>query len=337
MRPLRVGAIGYGYTGKIHAQALLAEPGAQLTAIADSQPDRIKDLPPGVRGYANYEDLLKSEVDAVSICLPTYLHCKVALDALACDKHVLVEKPIAVNVEEAERMLRAARTTGCVLYVGMTHRFYPELREAKKLVDDGAIGDIVACTDCALEQLGFLDLPPWYLQRQFAGGGTALTSGIHLVDRLRWFTGDEVKTVAGSAANPYFGSDVEDAAQMFLRFERGISAEITLAFMREKHPLVCDLRVIGSRGTIVVHTWCGYELWNASGHRENMIYTDEPHVAKVQVGIAGEIAEFCSSIASGSSPWPSAEESTRALAIVMAFYRAAKNGEIIELGDVHAV
>jgi len=60
-------------------------------------------------------------------------------------------------------------------------------------------------------------------------------------------------------------------------------------------------------------------------------------VAKVQVGIAGEIAEFCSSIASGRSPWPSAEESTRALAIVMAFYRAAKNGEIIELGDVHAV
>ena len=59
----------------------------------------------------------------------------------------------------------------------------------------GAIGEIVACTDCALEHLGFLDLPPWYLQKQFAGGGAALTSGIHLVDRLRWFTGGEVKAV----------------------------------------------------------------------------------------------------------------------------------------------
>ncbi len=192
MSPLRVGVIGYGYTGKIHAQALLAESGARLTAVADSQSDRLSDLPPGVRGYANHEDLLRSEVDAVSICLPTYLHCKVALDALACGKHVLVEKPIAVNVEEAHSMLQAARTAGRMLYVGMTHRFYPELREAKKLIDDGAIGDIVVCTDCALEQLGFLDLPPWYLQRRFAGGGTALTSGIHLVDRLRWFTGDEV-------------------------------------------------------------------------------------------------------------------------------------------------
>ena len=337
MSPLRVGVIGYGYTGKIHAQALLGEPGARLTAIADSQSDRLGDLPPGVRGYANYAELLNSEVDAVSICLPTYLHCKAALDALAFGKHVLVEKPIAINVEEAQCMLRAARAAERVLYVGMTHRFYPELREAKKLVDDGAIGEIVACTDCALEHLGFLDLPPWYLQSRFAGGGAALTSGIHLVDRLRWFTGDEVQAVAGSAANPYFGSDVEDAAQMFLRFQSGVSAEITLAFMREAHPLVCDMRVIGSRGTIVVHTWRGYELWSAAGHREKIIYTDEPHVTKVQAGIAGEIVEFCSSIAAGRSPWPSAEESTRSLAVVMAFYRAAKNGEMMELGDVHAV
>jgi predicted dehydrogenase len=335
--PLRLGVIGYGYTGKIHAQALLAEPRARLTAIADSQPDRLRDLPPRVQGYANYKDLLKSDIDAVSICLPTYLHCKVALDALACGKHVLVEKPIAVNVEEAKCMLQAARTAARVLYVGMTHRFYPELREAKRLIDDGAIGEIVACTDCALEHLGFLDLPPWYLESRFAGGGAALTSGIHLVDRLRWFTGDEVQGVAGSAANPYFGSDVEDAVQIFLRFKRGISAEITLAFMRESHPLVCDLQVIGSRGTIVVHTWRGYELWNASGHREKIIYTDEPHAVKVQAGIAGEIAEFCSSIAAGRSPWPSAEESTRALAIIMAFYRAAKSGEMMTLGDLNGV
>ena len=143
--------------------------------------------------------------------------------------------------------------------------------------------------------------------------------------------------VAGLAANPYFGSDVEDAAQMFLRFERGVSAEITLAFMREPHPLVCDLRIIGSRGSIVVHTWRGYEVWNPSGHREKIIYANEPHVAKVQIGIGGEIAEFCSSIAAGRPPWPSAEESTRSLAVVTAFYKATENGAMMEIGDLNAV
>lgn len=309
MMPLRVGVIGYGYTGRLHTQSYLAQPGVQLSVVADPLVEQLHNLPPGVRACRSYEELLESDVDAVSICLPTYMHCQVALDSLARGKHVLVEKPIAISMEEAQCMLRAAGAAGRVLYVGMTHRFYPELREAKKLVDDGAIGSIMACTDCALEHLGFLNVPPWYLQKKFAGGGPALTSGIHLVDRLRWFTGEEVKMVSGSAANPYFAADVEDPGQMFLRFAGGGSAQVTVAFMREPHPLVCDLQVIGTRGSITVHTWRGFEVWNAAGHRERIFYTDQAHRAKVQVGIEGEIGEFCSSIAEGRSPWPAAEDS----------------------------
>jgi predicted dehydrogenase len=334
--PLRAGVIGYGYTGKIHVQAYLAQPGARLIGVADSQNERLNDLPPGVRAYLRYQDLIESDIDAVSICLPTHLHCKIAIEALACGKHVLVEKPIAVNLEEAHCMLRAAKAAGRTLYVGMTHRFYPELREAKKLIDDGEIGSIVACNDCVLENLGFLNLPPWYLQREYAGGGVALTSGIHLIDRLRWFTGDEVKAVAGVAGNPHFDADVEDAGQMFLRFRGGISATVTMAFMRVPHPLVCDLHVFGTRGSITVHTWQGYEVWSESGRRERVIYTNEEHRHKVQVGIAGEIGEFCASIAEGRAPWPSAEESSRALEVIMAYYRAASSGDTVELSEPYA-
>jgi predicted dehydrogenase len=336
MSPLRVGIIGYGYTGQIHARAYLANAAVDLVAVADSENGLLANLPARVRTYARYEDLLDSSVDAVSICVPTHLHCKVVLDALTLRKHVLVEKPIAMNVEEAQSMLRAAKAAGRVLYVGMTHRFYPELLQAKKLIDEGVIGTLVACNDSVLEHLGFLNVRPWYLQRKFAGGGAMLTSGIHLVDRLRWFVGDEVNMVAASAGNPYFGADVEDAGQMFLRFRRGISAQITVAFMREPHPLVCDLQVIGTRGSITVHTWRGYEVYNESGRREKIIYTDEPHRIKVEVGIAGEISEFCSSIAEGRAPWPTAEESARALEVVMASYRAAETGAAITFGEPDA-
>src|ERR1700690_1222949 len=112
MMPLRFGIIGYGYTGKIHAQACLAQAGARLTAIADSDAERLNDLPPGVGACRSYEELLESDVDAVSICLPTHLHCKVAVDALGRGKHVLVEKPIAVNLAEAQCMLRASKAAG---------------------------------------------------------------------------------------------------------------------------------------------------------------------------------------------------------------------------------
>jgi len=336
MIPLRVGVIGYGYTGGIHAQAYAAHPGARLVAIADAERRRLTDVPSDVQVYSTYQELLETDLDAVSICLPTHLHCAVALEALDRGKHVLVEKPIAVNLDEAQRMLRAAEAAGRILYVGMTHRFYPEVREAKRRLDEGDIGTVVACNDCALEHLGFLSLPPWYLQKRFAGGGTALTSGIHLVDRVRWFAGAEVSMVTGTAGNPYFGSDVEDAGQMFLRFRGGVSAQITMAFMREPHPLVCDLQVIGTRGSITVHTWSGYELWNAQGREERILYTDEPHREKVRVGVAGEIVEFCAAIAEGRLPWPSAEESTSALAIVMAYYQAAANGIAVDMGGANA-
>src|SRR5512132_2441394 len=105
MTPLSVGVIGYGYTGKLHARAFQEHSGARLIAIADARPERLNDLPPGVRPYADYAELIETDVDAVSVCVPTHLHCSVVVDALSSGKHVLVEKPIAVNLEEAHRML----------------------------------------------------------------------------------------------------------------------------------------------------------------------------------------------------------------------------------------
>jgi predicted dehydrogenase len=337
VKELNVGVIGYGYTGKLHTAAYLGQTGVQLSGIADTDPARLTDLPSGVSGFERYEELLDSGVDAVSVCLPTYLHLPVVLDALSRGKHVLVEKPIAATLDDAVQMLRAAKTAGRTLYVGMTHRFYPELQAAKALIDSGAIGEIVAANDCILEHFGFLNVPGWYLKKQYAGGGAALTSGIHLVDRLRWFLGDEVQAVTGSAGNPYFGGDVDDRGQMHLVFHSGVSAQITMALMREPHPLVCDLQIIGTLGSLTVHTWQGYEIWNQAGHRTEVVYTNEPHPTKVLVGIKGEIGEFCASIAAGRTPWPSAEESTRALKVIMGFYESSATRRTVAVGELDAI
>jgi myo-inositol 2-dehydrogenase/D-chiro-inositol 1-dehydrogenase len=326
MKPCRVGIIGFGYTGRLHARAWELN-GGQVIAVAD--PNRA--LASGIQQPAKLcEDaleLLASDVDCVSICVPTWLHHRMTLDSLAAGKHVLVEKPIAVDMREAHEMLDAARSAGKQLYVGMTHRFYPELREAKSRIEAGEIGEIVSCNDSIIEHFGFLESPGWYLDRRLSGGGTVLTSGIHLIDRLRWFTGEDVTHVAGSASNPYFGSSVEDSAQMHLRFSSGLTAQVTFAWTREEHPLVCDLQLLGSAGSLTVHTWSGYDVHTASGTTTRTLYTTEPHQEKVLVGIAAEVREFCKSIQEQRDPWPSAEESTKALEVVMAFYRAVETGK----------
>jgi UDP-N-acetylglucosamine 3-dehydrogenase len=328
MTEFRAGVIGFGYMGKLHAEAFANMPGASVTAIADSNTQLQSKVPSGAKLYADYRELLASNVDVVSICLPTHLHCSITLDALAAGKHVLLEKPIGVNMEEAGRMLEAARKSGKTLFVGMTHRFYPEMIEVKKLLEDGCIGEIVLCRDSILEHFGFLQSPPWYLDKRLAGGGTVLTSGIHLVDRLRWFTGQNITHVAGMAGNPYCGLSVEDVAQMHLRFQSGLTGQISFAWMREPHPLVCDLELIGTKGSLIVHTWKGYELHTAQGSKVKNIYDQEPHPQKVLVGVMGEVEEFLKSIRERRPPRPSAEESTQALKVVMAFYRAAQSGEI---------
>lgn len=337
MNELSVGIIGFGYMGRLHAQACTrVEGGARVTAIADPNSE-LTGIPKGARHFADYRELLEdSHLDAISICAPTYLHCPMTLDALAAGKHVLLEKPIALNMEEANRMLAAARQAGKTLFVGMTHRFYPELLEAKRLLDEGGIGDLVLCRDNILEHFGFLQSPPWYLDKKLAGGGTVLTSGIHLVDRLRWFTDQRITHVAGYSGNPYFSMSVEDAAQMHLRFESGLAAELTFAWMREPHPLVCDLELIGTKGSLIVHTWKGYELHTAGGSRVKEVYQDEPHPQKVLVGVIGEMTEFVNSIRERRSPSPSAEESAEALQVIMAFYEAATTGGIVPVQNVTA-
>lgn len=328
---IKVGIIGYGTIGRLHGRALQTMPGIRLAAVADSNAACLERLSAGVRRFSDYRDLLQMDIDAVIICSPTAYHAGTSLDALGCRKHVLVEKPMATTVEEAQAMCSRGRETGRVLFVGMTHRFYPELREAKHIVDDGAIGEIIMCNDIIIEPVGFIGLPAWYLDKSIAGGGVTMTDGTHLVDRIRWFTGDEVRRVTGFIGNRSFSSSVEDFGQMFLWFGRNTTAQLTMAFMKAHHPLVCDLQVVGTKGSILVHTWQGYTLIGSSGTHHKQIYQNEPHEHKVQVGLAAEIEEFCSAIRENRSPWPSPEDSMKVLEIVQGFYRAAETGTIVSL------
>ena len=331
MRTLRIGILGFGYTGRLHLEAWRQTAGVEVVAIGEPSPEARSQVPPGIQACASCEELLSLGLDAVSVCVPTGLHHAVTIAALTAGTDVLLEKPIAVNFEQANEMIAAAARFGRTLFVGMTHRFYPEILAARRLVDEGAIGKIVLIRDSILEHFGFLNCPRWYLDPEAAGGGIVLTSGIHLADRVMWFAGEVPEWVAGAGGNPFLQQPVEDCAQMLLRFPSGRSAQLTLGFLAEPHPLVCDLELVGTRGSIVVHTWSGYELRTAAGTEQVRTYDQEPHTVKVLAGLRGEIAEFCAAIREGRAPRPSVEESTVAMKVVDAFYRSLRSGSMERL------
>ncbi len=320
---MTAGVIGFGYTGRLHTAAYEKNE-IRVTAVAEARPEVLETVPAGIRRFADYPDLLASDVDIVSICTPTGLHCEQTLAALAAGKHVLLEKPIATTVADSERISAAEKESGKRVLVGMTHRFYPEMLEAKRIVHDGGIGEILMIRDCILEHFGFVNSPQWYLQPQSAGGGTVLSSGVHLIDRVLWFMGEMPASVSGYTGNRFLHQQVEDSAQMTLGFPGGRSAQITFGLLPEPHPLVCDLELIGTRGSIVVHTWTGYEVRSSQGSQVHSIYTSETHPEKVLVGVAAEVRELCAAIAEGRPPRPSTEDCVKPIQVIEAFYLAAQ-------------
>ncbi len=139
---------------------------------------------------------------------------------------------------------------------------------------------------------------------------------------MLWFANEFPNSISGFTQSKFLGQSIEDAAQMSLGFPSGKSAQITFAMLSEPHPLVCDLELIGTRGSLLVHTWSGYEHRSATGSVQREFYTSESHVDKVLVGLRGEIEELCAAIRENRDPQPTVEESTRALEVISTFYDA---------------
>jgi predicted dehydrogenase len=331
---LRIGIVGFGYTGRLHLEACRRLGNTRVVAVADSVPQALGQASGDLLKFRDYRELLSLDLDVVHICLPTSLHAEAALGALESGKHVLVEKPIAATVEEAEEMMTVAQKAGRLLYTGMTHRFYPEIRQAKQRVEDGEIGEVVMIRDSIFESVGFLGAPAWYQSKRLAGGGTVLSSGVHLVDRVLWFANKTPTFVFGSVSNKMLGGEVEDTAQMSLCFDSSCFGQLTFGWLANPHPLICDLELTGTRGSIVVHTWQGYELRRADGVKQFPIYTSESHQEKVLVGLRDEILEFYTAVREGREPWPSVQETSRAIRVVESFYESARTGAVVRLEEL---
>jgi len=176
--PGAVGLIGLGEIGQVHAAAIRQSPAARLVAVADTAPEL---LPPfearGVRGYRDAGELIAdAEVGTVCLCLPHHLHFPVTMTAIQAGQNVLVEKPLAIGLDEARLLVDAAAAAGVALGVSHNQLFYAPHAEAKRLIDTGAIGRPVLLR----LRLGMGPLwGGWRDSPDLAGGGLLADAGVH--------------------------------------------------------------------------------------------------------------------------------------------------------------
>jgi predicted dehydrogenase len=251
MKPLstvRFGFIGAGQIAYYAAEAVLRHPDARLVAIQDLHVERLKSLQKKHTlefAHETVEELLANKsVDAVYIAVPNKFHIPLAIQALEAGKHVILEKPFAMNAAEAEQAIAKAKAAGLVLNVGMNQRFTADSQKIKQLVEEGALGDIYHAKAYWMRRSGIPKLGTWFGSKAVAGGGSLYDIGVHMLD-LCLYTIDNFKPVSVVGATyTKFGNrglgeggwglsdasettfDVDDFASAFIRFANG--ATVTL-------------------------------------------------------------------------------------------------------------
>ena len=181
------------------------------------------------RWCADWHDLLMDyEIDAIYIATPVHLHAEQVISAAERGKHVLCEKPMALNVAECDRMIDACRGNDVKLGVAYYRHFYPVVRRVKDLIDSGELGVPVVVQVNAFE---WFDPEPtaarsWLLRKKLSGGGPMFDFGCHRIEVLLDLLGD-ISDVKSTLTNAFFNREVEDTATAIFQFERGTSGTLT--------------------------------------------------------------------------------------------------------------
>jgi predicted dehydrogenase len=343
-RPRGFGIAGAGIIAATHADAIAALPGAMLVAITDVDPERAKSF--AARHDCAAEPdldalLARDDVEVLSVCVPSGLHAEVGIRAAAAGKHLVVEKPVDVSLEAADRLIGAAGAAGVVMTVMSQHRFDQGLVELRCLLDDGQLGRLVlgeASTKWYRSQ-AYYDSGAW--RGTWAlDGGSLMNQGIHYLDLLLWSMGpvDEVTALFATQTHQI---EVEDAALAVLRFASG--AVGTLVASTAVYPGFAQrLEISGTDGTVVIEDGeivrCELSADRADpGPRGRTARGRAPSAAAANpagLGIAShaaQMSDLLDAIEEGRPPAVTSEDGRAALAVVCAVYESARHGRPVRL------
>ncbi|HXH22562.1 MAG TPA: Gfo/Idh/MocA family oxidoreductase [Dehalococcoidia bacterium] len=333
--PLRIGVIGAGLIAtRAHLPAYAACEDARVVAIASGRVDRARETAAqfGVpRIHERWQDLIADPaVDAVDICAPNHLHAEMAVAAARAGKHVLVEKPMALSLAEADAMIEAAGATGVTLMVAHNLRFVPVYRQVKRVIADGEIGRPLAARGV------FMHAGPdefwgaesdWFWDER-AGGGSLLDMGVHMIDLMRWFFDEPVIEVMAMTSRILRPTPFDDNAIVLMRFAGGAIASVQSSWSARPEP-DRQVTVHGEKGYVAMGRTPAEPLYAKvkEGDSVRHYVPDAPLPGLDQ----NPIAHFVRCVLSRETPLTSGKEGRRTLAVTLAAYQSARSGQSVKL------
>ena len=341
--PVRVGIIGSQFISTVHAEALSQCPQAVLTAVASPTPGNAAKLAqrfgsPAV--FTDYRELLAHpELDMVALGIPNDLHCPVVLEAAAAGKHIVVEKPLCLNLAEADRMIAACREANVKLMYAEELCFAPKYVRLKGLLDSGALGK-----PTLIKQSEKHDGPHaahfWDVNR--SGGGVTMDMGCHAIQFFRWMLGGQaIKSVYAQMSTLVHGDKTrgDDNAILILEFADGVTCVAEESWSK-LGGMDDRAEVYGSDGVayadllhgnaIETYSRTGYDYaveksgstkgWTFTMYEENWNY-----------GFHAEMAHFVDCVQNDKQPLVTGDDGRAVLETVFAAYESARTGSKVSL------
>ncbi|MCS7185551.1 MAG: Gfo/Idh/MocA family oxidoreductase [Armatimonadetes bacterium] len=345
MPEIRVGLIGVGGIAQAAHIPSLKTLGVPIVAVADSVEERAKQIAEqhGIpHAYGDYRQLLKREdVDAVVVSTPTSTHYPIVTAALKTGKHVLCEKPPAMNEREAEKMAELADQQKLVLMYALQNRYRNDTRALKKLVEQGKLGEVYYGRALYIRRRGAPG--GWFAKKELSGGGPLLDIGVHVIDLTWWLMGKPKPISAAGFTFQKIGAkglrldrgwqpadvrekieqevvyDVEDYAGGFIRFENGavLTFEVSWQINAKEQ---WGVAISGTEGGASLPP---LELYTEIlGEQANVsLRVDEGN------GYLEEMREFLNCIAEGKKPVTDAWDGVTVMKMLTALYRSAEQGK----------
>ncbi|MCZ1264536.1 Gfo/Idh/MocA family protein [Paenibacillus tundrae] len=336
---LKVAIIGAGAISTAHITAYLAFPKrCQIVAVVDMYTEKAQKQIneyglKGARAFTDYHELLDQNIDLVSVCTPPYTHAPITCDFLHASTHVLVEKPMASSLQEADMMLEAAQKSGKLLSVVAQNRFTTPMMKLKDVLDSKLMGPIVHVQVDSFWWRGHNYYDLWWRGTwEKEGGGCTLNHAVHHIDAMLWMMGPPVELQAMMANTAHDNAEVEDISMAMLRFQEGALGMITssvvhhgeeqqLIFQGKEARVSAPWRVVASTARTN-----GFPESNPDLEQQIQKLADElPDVT--HVGHTGQVENVLNAIETESPLLVDGKSGRNTLELIVGIYKSASTGE----------
>lgn len=332
--PLRIGLVGAGLIGHKRAEVIRNLGGTKLLAVADIDFQRAKDLAEAfnLEATTNWRELVsRDDIDVVVVAVPNKFAPPITIGALKAKKHVLCEKPFGRNTKESLEILAVARENKRIVKVGFNHRFHPAIWKAHELFRSGAIGKLLFIRS-RYGHGGRLGMQKeWRLKKDISGGGELLDQGVHVIDLVRWFTGD-LNQIYGVTETKFWKSDLEDNAFAILK-NRTVTVSFHVSTTNWKN--IFSFEIFGEKGFLTIDgLGRSYGLETLTfGKRKIQFGVPDVEVFEFPLDTSwqNEWASFVSAIQGTKSDIADGLDGYEANRIVEAVYRSSRTGKVVVL------